>query len=423
MKKLTTLLLVSFLTVVLFSSQPAVIASTSSNAHSQPKLSAFDSSTPDFNVTITGLKASPTGDYLTPAEGTNVYHIVTDSPLPTVRVFLDISGYVSRLNSTNDGNAYLGQLYVIVNGEVSIAGSGYLSSNGVDIALSTQDNVITFLYAATKRTGGLIFAQDTVVVRTAKDESTLKALPYHTKAIPVIDDTTDAAVGNTNPINTTGNIYYNGGSVFARQFVFHPDVSGLSMTYTNGVGEKTSLPKSNYVDGTVNGGNLTISGTYDSSGYSGPDTAGMNYTKFFNYETTVTSQPRTTGFAFLIDSIGVHLMDGSSMMARFGTTTGDGSVASPIGVLVLANYGYWDQQMDLYGYAGPDFDGLSSSFSAFYGSVDFVSSAYSSVMFSPQTTSSASAPGFGVVTALLSVAAVAYIAPRFKKDYRREYRE
>ena len=320
---------------------------------------------------------------------------------------------------------YIGQLYIINNGIVNKAPKAALTSSlGTDVTMSASENLITFLYLG-KGDDGLHMAYDSVIVRVAPDAGDFDATPLSGVTMPVTFDATSQPI--TGAFNASGLMGYTATTGYTKQNEISPVKADFTAKLTTGK-TTTDLTAQNNVFFSEVSSKMTVSGTYTSSGFFGPQNKGYNYTTL-EYDGSQSTHTTTDGYVFFVGVNGVHEVDGTNGtdMMFLTTSATDAKVAAMLGILSVGDFGYWDVSMDAFGTVGPDWEGMPTGTAAdgltgdnIYGSVDFIVASTYYVMLAQSTVvSTVSSPGFGVVLSLFSIGIVAYAAPRLRKEQRK----
>ena len=160
MNKKTYVLL--FLTFILIVQNNYVISQDANNSINNTSVSNYDG----FNVTVYGVMQGVTN-----ISSTNeVYRIVSQTDITFVRILLNVSGSTdltpSSISSTRTQNTTLGDLFLIVNGEITkVTGLGSLTDvYDYRIPFPAGKYVITFAYLGKDDYDGFVYAYDTVKV-------------------------------------------------------------------------------------------------------------------------------------------------------------------------------------------------------------------------------------------------------------------
>jgi len=437
MKNLKVVFIAAVLGFVLMTSQPAVIAATNSTTSSftLDQATGFDPSTSDFSVEV--LSVGPNVLENATLEDDNTYHIVSDDLFTLVRFRVAFSGYTMISNGSMDV-AYGGQLFVINNGVANVVGAAYSGSAGVDIPMDSQTNTITFLYIGWDETDGYVYASDTVVVRIGAVAEDLANAGFEAVEVPVTSSATDT-VDTTATYDAAEFIASNWYSVYSKNELVEPTLDDLELAYTDASGDTFDI---GYNTGQIsiplddeNLGSFDIGGTYDTTGFLGPQAKGINYTKvLLNYYDADgqdlmpaydgdATHPVESGLAFLTDGDGLTLLGDATTATMY--TSEEGRSASSVGVVAISGSGYWDLAQAVYG-GGIDWDSVfSSTFDAstgegIYGTVDIgintLVGSFGAAIPAADATETIDSPGFTALLSLGSVAVIAYLAPRFRKE-------
>jgi len=408
----------------------------------------------DYSVEITSVGPDALSTYTPVSDG--LYHVESDQAFNLVRVNVTIAGFNgyertfgnSTHNVTLDNVAHAGEFYQIVNGQVSRAAASVVSGTaGVDVALTASYNTISFLYVGRDQDGTVTWASDTVNVRIASADF---GFPDVTVLdVPFTNSITDDAADNTQ-VNIEDILYYNAFSGLARNQVFEP-AQDITVTWTGSEGSDSVSDSGNVLDiaaASDDLGSFAFTGTVDTTGFhGGAHFTNWNWSTFdYNGETLVNS---SAGVTLIQDVNGLSVLGASGTVAVL-VSSELSQTFSPFSFVSLADYGTWDWALDVFG-AGIDWDAqfsvstldanVASNITdadivamefgwsgGFYGSNDFSSEGYSvgvendlEETRAPQTnvetvTEEGSVPGFGILASLLAVGAIAYVAPRMRKD-------
>jgi hypothetical protein len=377
-------------------------------------------------------------------------------------------------NGTHD-LVYGGQLFVINNGQVNVAGGAYQGSVGIDIPMDAATNVLSFMYVGWEDTlagaTGMKYAVDTVTIRigeTAEDITNSEFIKVDD--IPVSVTATDVA-DTEGTFDASEFIASNWYSIYSKNQLVEPDLGDMTVTYTDGVGED-AVSSGDYSQQLVRlsadkKGSFAVTGTYNTTGFAGAQAKGLNYSRVLDnyygpccdfppiYDSDATHDV-VEGVTFWVDANGVQMLE-DGITASLYTTTTTTTAQSQVAVFAISASGYWDLEQDVYGAAGIDWDGMfSSSFNSttaegMFGTFDFGIAALATTYGGSTATgvtntgtvtstntidvtqtsevnvtneetvtstvaTSGGVPGFTGVAAMASVAVLAYMAPRFRKE-------
>lgn len=381
--------------------------------------------TEEFSVDIYYVGTSDIDEVTIDTDGT--YHIVSEDALTLVNLKLNITGFTCwgpcATNMSDPAvNVTAGELFLIVNGEVAVAGSGALTSGGFDVALPQGYHFVTYMYVGEDETGGFEWAADTIAVRIQKSGTTFAA--RDTVTVPAEFTFTDV-VDTDSQINVSA-VYddpsgYVGGYTKTIDKLF----PGGELTFKHGANDVDNHLFEDELSDTTK---LTIGGTVNSTGFA-------DYQWLWN----ATLFDATEGQIFFIDAAGVHdvgVLPTEITMFEEGATF--------VGLLVLAEYGRWCRGAPGGQAVIPDWDGFlsmtnhtnSSDTISFDGSFDFLGGiegrwlgfeatrpdivTTTDVTSEPGTTITSTTtkeePGFGALVSLLALGIIAFAIPRFRKE-------
>lgn len=412
MKKLNSLLLALCLGLVLVTGQSPVIASQSSVSPDSAQLAGYSSTEQDYSVTFGGFGPDILTNLTQDDDGT--YHLITDSNNPQIRTQPVFSGFTmfdrvigNDSFSETVSMPYAGQLFFINNGEVSIVGAPDIA-----VPLTAETNVLTWLYVGYTANGNHKVYHDTRVVRVSDADD---FAPIGTVDIPLESTVSDDAA-NTDQLTTSGVLAYN------------------YYTYSQDRQQAWS-PEVNVADSFADN-KITLSGSVNSSG-------------FFESQSVADFQNVTDaieGVNLVIDASGVKYLDTAESVTAFNSS--DGSVLSPYSVVSLSPYGYWDYEQggnaidwDVSfsvqslapnaggeGFAMPDdttpIENGATGWNttrlggSLFGTIDYLAEGelFTLKVQGNYQTNTVDSPGFGIVATLFATAAIAYVAPRMKKN-------
>ena len=382
-----------------------------------------------FDVDIYFVGTTIVDEVTVDADGT--YHIISDDVLSLIRLKLNVSGWTcwgpcATNMSDPRVNVTAGELFQILDGSASVAGSGPTTSGGFDVALAAGDHTVTYLFVGRGETGGLKWASDTVNIRIRKTGGTFNT--FKTITVPVAFTATDEA-DTTDQINVSA-AYDDALNGWTRDIDQITPENGITLSYSDLTLEDISTVAL-YDDLT-----LTFGGSYNSTGFDD-----------FQYLWTEQLYDVTKGYVFVIDSEGVQLATSATTANIFAGDVLDKPYQNFVGTLVLAEYGRW--QRGLTGNAA-DWDGFlgttnhtntSLAGQSFDGALDFVGKIDGSVVWgvdgalhdrtsttgttsevgttstvTTTTTEDEGVPGFGALVSLLALGVIAFAIPRFRKE-------
>lgn len=398
--KLKGLYIIITALLVLSSTNQAVVATNfgGNSVNNGFVLAGFDDSTDDFDVEVwfVGTSAVSSGELTETDAGT--YDVVSDASFTTITVKVNISGYTdwgvsywedgNETNGVDEEDFTLGQLILVIDGQASVVGNGYLNNAGSAFGLTQGDHTVTFLYAG-KGPDGFEWASDTIIVRVREAAADFGA--YTTAEVDLTVDVTDEAEAGTDfYVNATylDPIWY---SFYKNGDALNP-TADIDVSYTAADAE-----------GTLEG--VTISGTVNSTGFDGLQVLGDEFVLGEDID-TVTS---TVGHHFVLDAAGVAYL-GDATPAKATIRTYDNQ-ATYVGLLVLAEFG----RTSIYFEGIRDHEGMNYGAT---GSFDFkiVTDGSQEISFETFTEE---APGFGAIEAavgLFSLGVIAFVVPRLRKE-------
>jgi hypothetical protein len=380
MKNAKSLLIAAMLGLILIAGQPhSVVALQSTSGSGSSGIrdifpDAFDAEEQDFfvNITFVGSDLFTAIDPVSP--GSNVYEVERSSGIANLRLQANMSGYTCwGCQNTGDGiytddvvKPHFGQLFFVVNGKATYLGSGFTGPAGLALTLGEGNNVVTILYAGKDENNGFVYAQDTIIVRVTRDLDTLPDVVE--KTLSVDFDLTDQALNKD--VIRPAPFAVNYASYYSLDYTFTP-TANLNFVY-QGAGGDVDIAASNInAIGYSSGDSLSVSGTIDTSGFEGPQSYGYDLSVFpFDYNPSLGYQQVTQGNVFWFDANGLtHLDDlkatGVDAKLWYPAADGESTINTPMGVLLLADYGRWDTNQDVLGASGPDHGGMDGE--AYYG--------------------------------------------------------
>jgi len=331
----------------------AIFDHHSSNFITSPDFINADS---NFSVDIYYVGTDPTSDREIFAQPDGSFHIIDPlaGDLNLVRLKTNITGWTCwgdciDTNSTLDGiqtsataNITVGQMFVLVDGQISQVGAGYAGERGADIAVSLGTHVVTYLYMGKDDNKITYWASDTVIIRVANSANEVEQpLEYVTSSISINikELATTSTIITFNPFCDINDPWVH--CYIEYQFV---PTSNLTISLN---GEEIAISDSFEMDSSTK---FAISGTVNSTGFDG-----------FQIEESHNS---TIGHTFLIDAAGIHDIANSPTHVTFFNTPFGSSAAKTIdfvetfiGVLTIGEYGRWHSGSD----GRADHDGMSST--------------------------------------------------------------
>lgn len=311
------------------------------------------------------------------------------------------------------GGSIVGQLFVVIDGDIAPAGIGALSDSGYKINLKQGTHTVTWLYI-NKGNDGMEYASDTVTIRVGAENVDFGGYTV----VPTNFDVEELAVAGLKWNASAPGVENEYG--FVNRGAAYSPVSDVNITYIGATTEQVEEGEiSNEYDYdnefTLNvTGWVNSTGTYDYAFDFEAIAYPSYYPAFYRNRTT------TVGYNFYADAMGLHYYtgDGSDEIEEtYLYTMMNGSTIVPatfVGVFTIADYGWQDG----------DFDGLGStpSGSSFDYSIDFgytSSGAYFiDVVDDRYTVTVDEAPGFGALETaggLFTLGIFAFIMPRLRK--------
>ncbi len=415
--KLKGFLLIAALSALLLLGQSVAVTALNDNGSIEADIIHSEK---DFAIDIFFVGSGvPIPTAINEFDGT--YDFVSETSLTSLVVKANLQGYTTVTDETNETLAEtVGQLFLIIDGVLSTVGPGYMYlETGALITLSQGTHVVSFLYVGNGNEG-FQFASDSIIIRIAKSADDFDDL-----IIDEIDldyQVTDKAVAGGDWANPTPVYYEPIWDDWARDLDYTPENNvGIYATSEDNVTKFVDGISFDFGDANYK---VLINGSVDTTGTDGYSFQ-LNATDGdFIYDddgapVSATDLKTTTGYLFLVDANGVTFIDDNTPttidVIKLPDANATGQAYTYIGVLALADYGYWTDPW----WGAHDLDGFTASGDGeieYDYSFDFVAT-LSGVYVADAI--AAEAPGFQATEtafALVTLGVVAFLIPRFRKE-------